>query len=92
MVTATVIGEYSGISLPGIQFVRKNEHELIFHADDGAATLPLTKESLLAQGIPVMTMTVRSPSRDEVFLHLAWTEEDTCPNNLSSFRNKTGRR
>ncbi len=92
VVSVTVEGEYSNISIPGVRFFTQERDELTFHADDGAAAIPLIKDALTGQGMTVVAMTVRSPSLDDVFLHLVGTEEDSSPFNLSSFRNMTGRR
>jgi ABC-2 type transport system ATP-binding protein len=92
VVTATVIGDFTGISVPGVQYIKKDEDELVFHAMDGPAAVPLIKDSLAERGLVVTGMTVRAPSLDDVFLKLVGCEEDTSPFDLSSFRNKTGRR
>ncbi|HWQ66910.1 MAG TPA: ATP-binding cassette domain-containing protein [Methanospirillum sp.] len=92
VVTVTVEGDFTGISIPAIRYVKREGEDLIFHAEDGAAAVPLIKDVLTGQGMTVMAMSVRSPSLDDVFLNLVGNDEDSSPFNLSSFRNKTGRR
>jgi hypothetical protein len=87
-----VIGDYPGIPVPGVDFISKNGEELTFHAEDGAVAVPLIKDTLNGIGLEVIAMTVRAPSLDDVFLHIVGNEEDNNPFDLSSFRNKTGRR
>lgn len=67
-------------------------HDHLFHTKDGAQALPIIKDELSNRGMKVTSMSVRSPSLDDVFLHLVGNAEDNTPFNLSSFRNKTGRR
>lgn len=92
VVTVRISGDFSGIDLSGVRFALREEDELIFYAEDGESALPLIKDALCAKGIPVLAMSVRRPSLDDVFLHLVGTEEDSGPFNLSSFRNMLGRR
>jgi hypothetical protein len=92
VVTVTALGEYPGITVPGVRFAGTEGDDLIFLAKDGAAAVPLIKDDLTGNGMVVTAMSVRSPSLDDVFLHLVGNKEDTSPFNLSSFRNKTGRR
>lgn len=92
VLSVTVIGEYTGIDLPGVRFGVKEEDTLVFYADDGDSALPLVKDALTEQGLKVTSMSVRRPSLDDVFLHLVGSEEDSSPFNLSAFRNMLGRR
>lgn len=92
VVTVTIIGEYSEISLPGIRFAGLEGDDLMFHTQDGAKALPVIKDELTSLGMKVTAMSVRSPSLDDVFLHLVGPGEDTSPFKLSSFRNMTGKR
>jgi ABC-2 type transport system ATP-binding protein len=92
VVTVTVKGGYSTISVPGVRFVGREGDILTFYAKDGAFALPHIKDELTGEGMEVISMAVRRPSLDDVFLHLVGTEDDTSPFNLSSFRNKMGRR
>lgn len=92
VVTVTIEGDHSEISIPGIIYAGKEGDAFIFHTKDGAQALPGIKDELSSQGMKVLSMSVRSPSLDDVFLHLVGNEEDTSPFNLSSFRNMTGRR
>ena len=92
VVTVTIIGEYSEFSLPGIRFAGREGDDLLFHTQDGAQALPVIKDELTSLGMKVTAMSVRSPSLDDVFLHLVGPGEDTSPFKLSSFRNMTGKR
>ncbi|MDD1727597.1 MAG: DUF4162 domain-containing protein, partial [Methanospirillum sp.] len=92
VVTITISGYFSPISVPGVRFTKAEADELTFYADHGDAALPLIKDALTEQGVKVLAMSVRRPSLDDVFLHLVDNAEDTSPFNLSRFRNITGRR
>jgi ABC-2 type transport system ATP-binding protein len=92
IVSVSISGSYTGISLPGIRFVGMEGDYLIFHTKNGSQALPLIKDELTAQGMQVLEMSVRSPSLDDVFLHLVGPGEDTSPFKLSAFRNMTGKR
>lgn len=92
VVTISISGKYSPIHVPGVRFAKAESDELIFYAEHGDSALPLIKDALTEQGIQVLSMSVRRPSLDDVFLHLVGTAEDTSPFNLSRFRNVTGRR
>ncbi|PKL59666.1 MAG: ABC transporter ATP-binding protein [Methanomicrobiales archaeon HGW-Methanomicrobiales-4] len=92
IVTITVSGTFSGISVKGVRFSKKDGEELSFYADHGDTALPLIKDALTAQEVRVLAMAVRRPSLDDVFLHLVDNAEDTSPFNLGSFRNMMGKR
>ena len=92
IVTATISGIYTNLSVPGIQFVDRQGDELLFYADNGERALPLIKDALAEQGLIITSMSVRRPSLDDVFLHLVGNVEDSGPFNLSTFRNMLGRR
>ena len=54
--------------LPGIRDVSLTEHTLHARADNGAAAVPLVLQSLQASGIAVASVTVATPSLDDVYL------------------------
>ncbi|MDD1728536.1 MAG: ATP-binding cassette domain-containing protein [Methanospirillum sp.] len=86
VVTITISGTFSGISVPGVRFVKNEDDELIFFAERGDSALPLIKDALAEQGLRVIAMSVRRPSLDDVFLHLVENSEDTSPLNFRAFR------
>ena len=92
VVSVTLSGPYAEIDIPGVRFAGFESDTLIFHAPDGARALPVIKDALAEHGMTVTAMSVRSPSLDDVFLHLVGPGEDTSPFNLSTFRNMTGKR
>jgi ABC-2 type transport system ATP-binding protein len=92
VVSVTATGKFENMPIPGVVFAFHEGEDYTFHAKDGASAIPIIKDVLTGQGMNVTAMSVRSPSLDDVFLHLVGTEEDKGPFNLSSFRNKMGRR
>jgi len=92
VVTITISGVFSGISVPEVRLIQNNGEQLIFYAEHGDSALPLIKDELTKQGIQVLAMSIRRPSLDDVFLQLVETTEDIIPFNLGTFRNVMGRR
>ena len=70
ILTLTISGEYSSITVPGVTLSQHDGSELVFYADNGEYALPLVKDALTEQGIRVVAMGVRRPTLDDVFLHL----------------------
>jgi ABC-2 type transport system ATP-binding protein len=92
IISVTISGSFTGITVPGVTFSLNVGDDLIFHAEKGDAALPLVKDALTGQGIRVTAMSVRRPSLDDVFLHLVDNAEDTSPFKLGTFRNMMGKR
>ncbi len=85
------ISGFIRISLPGSDC--PNGRRLPYLSSKiGSQAHPSIKYELTAQGMQVLEMSVRSPSLDDVFLHLVGPGEDTSPFKLSAFRNMTGKR
>lgn len=92
VVTITISGFFTPVTVSGVRFAQAVGDELTFYADHGDTALPLIKDALSEQGVHVISMAVRRPSLDDVFLHLVDYAEDTTPFKLSTFRNSMGRR
>ncbi|MDD1725066.1 MAG: ATP-binding cassette domain-containing protein [Methanospirillum sp.] len=92
VISVSISGEFSGITIPGVRFAFLEDDELVFYADHGDTALPLVKDALNEAGVRVKAMSVRRPSLDDVFLHLVDNAEDTSPFRLGSFRNMLGKR
>jgi len=92
IISVSISGKFTGIDVPGVSFAHQEEDTLIFHCENGAAALPLVKDALSDAGNQVLSMSVRQPSLDDVFLHLVGPGEDKSPFKSSTFRNMMGKR
>ncbi|MCA1916497.1 ATP-binding cassette domain-containing protein [Methanospirillum hungatei] len=92
IISVSIAGTFTGIDVPGVKFAHQEEDTLIFHCENGAAALPLVKDALSDAGNQVLSMSVRQPSLDDVFLHLVGPGEDKSPFKSSTFRNMMGKR
>ncbi len=70
-------------SVPGVDEVVASRHEITVHADNGAAVMSPVALALHAAGATVASLTLRTPTLDDVFLQLTGShlEEatDTSP-------------
>jgi len=57
-------------ALDGVQEVVAHRHELMVHADDGAAVMSPVAIALHGSGATVRSLTLRTPTLDDVFLEL----------------------
>jgi ABC-2 type transport system ATP-binding protein len=57
-------------TLPGVDDVRTNGDEVMVHADDGAAAMSPVALALHHAGTAVVSLTLRTPTLDDVFLRL----------------------
>ena len=57
-------------SVPGVDEVVADRSEVMVHADDGAAVMSPVAVALHGAGAAVVSLTLRTPTLDDVFLHL----------------------
>ncbi len=71
-------------AVPGVDEVVASRHEVMVHADDGAAVMSPVAIALHRAGAAVVSLTLRTPTLDDVFLqltgsHLQGTENGEGP-------------
>jgi ABC-2 type transport system ATP-binding protein len=86
IITANVSGEFKGLNIFGIKFIKGGNGELMFMAEKGSEALPLLSEALSKQGLKVHALSMREPSLDDVFLQKVTTNEDQGRFDSSKFR------
>ena len=70
-------------TLPGVDDVRTNGDEVMVHADDGAAAMSPVALALHHAGTAVVSLTLRTPTLDDVFLRLTGSHlEVEAPGNV----------
>ncbi len=86
IITAKVSGEFKGLNIDGIKFIKGGNGELLFMAEKGSEALPLLSEGLSKQGLKVRALSLREPSLDDVFLQKVTTNEDHGSFDSNKFR------
>lgn len=92
IITASVRGEFKGLDIEGIRFLKGENGELKFMAENGSEALPLLSEALSKQGLKVHALSVREPSLDDVFLQKVSTQEEQGSFDTYKFRTLLRRR
>lgn len=92
IITASVSGEFKGLNIEGIRFLKGENGELKFMAENGSEAMPLLSEALSRQGLKVHALSIREPSLDDVFLQKVSTQEEQGGFDAYKFRTLLRRR
>lgn len=92
IITANVSGELKGLNIDGVKYLKGENGELKFIAENGSEALPLLSEALSNQGLKVHALSVREPSLDDVFLQKVTTNEEQGSFDSNKFRMMLRRR
>lgn len=76
VITVTIEGEYSPVSVEGAVFLGQSGDEVSFTAEMGREALPLLADALSRGGNRIKAMALREPSLDDVFLQSVGRQEE----------------
>jgi ABC-2 type transport system ATP-binding protein len=76
IITARITGEWDGAVPEGIRFLGEEEEDLVFSAAEGSAKVPGLVRCFEDQGASVRSISVRTPTLDDIFLSLVKTRDE----------------
>jgi ABC-2 type transport system ATP-binding protein len=92
IITARITGQWDGTVPDGIRFLGEEEDDLVFSAADGSVKVPGLVRCFEDQGASVRSISVRTPTLDDIFLSLVKTRDDAGGFDDHRFRTMLRRR
>jgi ABC-2 type transport system ATP-binding protein len=93
VITVQVAGVLSGpVAIDGVRCVGQQDGEITFTAENGREAMPLIARALEAQGVNVMSLSMREPTLDDVFLRAVGTADEPGHFDYQQFRTMLRRR
>lgn len=92
VITAQIDGAFSDPNVDGVTLFSFANNEASFTAEHGREALPLLADAFVRAGVNVMSLALREPTLDDVFLHAVGRQEEPAGFDQTKFRTLLRRR